>query len=329
MWNPLFLAQVTTPAGENEAEGAANTAADTADSVAETATKATENAAETSADVLSQGEQFLAMAKEFLATQGLSLAINIVAALAIFFIGKWVAGMIRKFVVRLCEKRNIDKLLATFLSNILYGLLMAFVILAAISRLGVNTTSFAAIIAAAGLAVGLALQDSLGNFASGVMLILFRPFKAGDLVDAGGSTGVIEEIQLFSTIMRTGDNVQIIVPNGSITGGTITNFSAKSTRRIDLVIGCGYGDNLKEVKEYLEQLLASDERILKDPAPVVAVSELGDSSVNFVVRPWVNAGAYWDVKWDLLEQIKNDFDAKGFNIPYPTQDIHVHQAESA
>ena len=180
-------------------------------------------------------------------------------------------------------------------------------------------------VAAAGLAISLALQGSLANFAAGVMLILFKPFKVGDFVDAGGSTGVVEEIQLFSTMVRTGDNVLMIIPNAQVTGGTITNYSAKETRRVDLVVGCGYGDDLKAVKQFLEELVAGDDRILEEPEPVVAVSELGDSSVNFVVRPWVNSGDYWDVKWELTEKIKLGFDERGFNIPYPTQDIHIHK----
>jgi len=199
-----------------------------------------------------------------------------------------------------------------------------FVVIAAIDRLGIDTTSFAAILAAAGLAVGLALQGSLSNFASGVMLILFKPFKVGDFVEAGGSAGSIEEIHIFNTIMRTGDNVQIIIPNSTITDGTITNYSAKETRRIDLVVGCGYDDDLKAVKEFLVALLKADERILLDPEPFVAVSELGDSSVNFVVRPWVKSEDYWTTRWDLTACIKIGFDEQGFNIPYPTQDVNMH-----
>lgn len=265
-------------------------------------------------------------AYDFVAAKGVDFGINVVAAIAIFFIGKWIAGILTRITGRLMVRAKVDETLIKFAGNLVNAALMIFVILAAVDRLGINTTSFAAVIAAAGLAVGLALQGSLSNFSSGVMLILFKPFRAGDFVEAGGSTGVIEEIHIFNTIMRTGDNVQIIIPNSAITDATITNFSAKTTRRIDLVIGCGYGDDLKAVKQYLEVLLDAEDRILQDPAPVVAVSELGDSSVNFVVRPWVNSADYWDVRWDLTERIKLDFDAKGFNFPFPSQDVYMHNA---
>ncbi len=260
----------------------------------------------------------------FVAQRGLSLAGNLLAALVIFIVGRWIAKFLRRFVTRLLTKANVDETLTKFLANIAYALLLVFVVMAAVNRLGVDTTSFAAVVAAVGLAVGFALQSSLSNFASGVLLILYKPFEVGNFVEAGGSKGVVEEIHLFSTLMRTGDNVQIIVPNGTITNGTITNFSAKDTRRIDLVVGCGYGDDLKAVKDFLIELLAADDRILEDPKPVVAVSELGDSSVNFVVRPWVNASDNWAVRCDLNEKIKLGFDERGFNIPYPTRDVHVH-----
>jgi len=260
----------------------------------------------------------------FVTERGFDLATNILAAIVIFIVGRWVAKLLRALSVRLMARANVDDTLLKFLANIIYGLLLTFVVVAAVDRLGVNTTSLAAVIAAAGLAIGLALQSSLANFAAGVMLILFKPFKAGDFVDAGGSKGVIEEIRIFSTIMRTGDNIQIIVPNGQITGGTITNFTAKDTRRIDLVVGCGYGDDLRAVKGFLSELLAADDRILKDPEPAVAVTELGDSSVNFVVRPWVKRDDYWAVRCDLVEKVKLGFDEKGYSIPFPTQDIHLH-----
>ncbi len=262
----------------------------------------------------------------FVTERGFALSMNILAAIAIFVVGRWVAKLLRALSVKLMARAKVDETLSKFLANIVYGLLLTFVVVAAVDRLGVNTTSLAAVIAATGLAIGLALQSSLANFAAGVMLILFKPFKVGDFIEAGGSNGTVEEIHIFSTIMRTGDNVQITVPNGQITGGTITNFTAKETRRIDLVVGCGYGDNLKEVRDFLVSLIAADDRILRDPEPVVAVSELADSSVNFVVRPWVGTGDYWVVRWDLTEKIKLGFDEKGFSIPYPQQDVHVHGA---
>ena len=181
------------------------------------------------------------------------------------------------------------------------------------------------IIAAAGLAVGFALQGTLGNFAAGVMLIVFRPFKIGDFIEAGGVTGTVEEIQIFCTIIKTGDNKKVIVPNSDIGGGTITNYSAKPTRRVDMVFGIGYEDDIKKAKQVLERILKADERILKDPAPVIAVSELADSSVNFVVRPWVKSSDYWGVFWDTHETVKVEFDKEGISIPFPQQDVHMHQ----
>jgi small conductance mechanosensitive channel len=189
----------------------------------------------------------------------------------------------------------------------------------------VETTSFIAILGAAGLAVGFALQGSLSNFAAGVMLIIFRPFKSGDFIEAGGTIGVVEAIQIFNTVLRTPDNKMVIVPNSNITGGNITNYSAKEDRRIDMVFGIGYDDDLKKAKEILERLISEDSRILKDPAPTVAVSELADSSVNFVVRPWVKTSDYWAVYWDFTEKVKLTFDAEGISIPYPQQDVHMHQ----
>ncbi len=278
----------------------------------------------TQTDLASEAGSLWSQIVAFVTERGFAFSMNILAAIVIFIVGRWVAKILRAFSVKLMARADVDETLLKFLANIVYGLLLTFVIVAAVDRLGVNTTSLAAVIAAAGLAIGLALQSSLANFASGVMLILFKPFEVGDFVEAGGSKGVVEEIHIFSTIMRTGDNIQMIVPNGQITGGTITNFTAKETRRIDLVIGCGYGDDLKAVRDFLESLIAGDDRILKDPEPVVAVNELADSSVNFVVRPWVGAADYWAVRWDLTEKIKLGFDEKGFSIPYPRQDVHVH-----
>ncbi len=258
-------------------------------------------------------------------TIGVNFLINFATALAILVIGWWVAKLVRKLIVNIMESKDIDALLVSFTSNVSYIALLAFVIIAALGELGVQTTSFVAIIGAAGLAIGLSLQGSLSNFASGIMIIFFRPFKVGDFIEAGGVSGIVEGIQIFSTQMRTGDNKAIIVPNSSITGGNITNYSAKDTRRIDLVFGIGYGDDIKSAKQILEAIIAQDERILKDPAPIVAVSELGESSVNFVVRPWVKTEDYWDVYWDLTEKVKLRFDAEGISIPFPQRDVHVHQ----
>ena len=210
----------------------------------------------------------------------------------------------------------------------LYFALLVVVVMAALDRLGVNTSSVLAVFAAAGLAVGLALKDSLSNFAAGVMLVFFKPFKNGDFIEAAGNMGVVEEIRIFNTIIRTGDNREIIIPNSHIYGGTIVNFSARDTRRIDLVFGIGYGDDLKKAKAMIEKIMADDERILKDPEPVVMLLELADSSVNFAVRPWVNSADYWTVRADLLESLKTKCDEEGISIPYPQQDVHVFQEAS-
>lgn len=254
---------------------------------------------------------------------------NVLAALAIFFIGRWVVRRIANLVRRLLTRAGMDATLVGFLGNLVNMGLFALVILAAVERLGVDTTSFAAILAAAGLAVGFALQGSLANFASGVMLMIFRPFRVGDFVEAGGVSGAVLEIQIFSTILKTPDNKKIIVPNSAITGGNIINYSAMPTRRVDLVFGVGYEDDLQVAKNTLKKLLEEDQRVLRDPAPVVAVSELADSSVNFVVRPWVKSEDYWDVYWDLTEKGKLALEAAGCSIPFPQRDVHLHQVPAA
>jgi len=249
--------------------------------------------------------------------------INIAIAIGIVFVGrivvKWIVKLIRKLMVR----ADLDPILVNFAGSIANAVLMLFVLIAALDRLGVDTTSFIALLGAAGLAVGLALKDSLQNFAAGVMMIIFRPFKLGDFIEAGGVTGVVEKISVFSTIMKTGDNREIIVPNGQIYAGAITNYSAKETRRIDMVFGIGYDDDMLKAKQIMEDILANHESVLADPAPAVAVAELADSSVNFNVRPWVNSADYWGVRSNLIEQIKLAFDKEGISIPYPQMDIHT------
>jgi small conductance mechanosensitive channel len=264
--------------------------------------------------------------QEIISSYVIPWGINIILALAVFVIGRWLASMIVRGVKRLMKKADMDKALIGFLSSILNAVLLVVVVIAALEQLGVNTTSVLAVFAAAGLAVGLALKDSLSNFSAGVMLIIFKPFKVGDFVDAAGIAGVVEVIRIFNTQLRTGDNREIIVPNAQIYGGIITNFSAREQRRIDLVIGIGYEDDIRVAKQILEEILQAEERILKEPAPVILVSELGESSVDLAVRPWVNSADYWDVRSDLLETIKREFDAKGISIPYPQRDVHLHQA---
>ncbi len=251
--------------------------------------------------------------------------LRLIGSILIFYIGKKVSLFLADFSRKMMDKSDIDKTISNFLSNVIYGGLLLFVILAALSNLGVNTTSFIAVLGAAGLAVGLAFQGTLSNIGAGVLLIFFKPFKVGDFISAAGESGVVEEINLFSVLLKTGDNKQIIVPNSSIIGGNITNFSAKETRRVDFVFGIGYDDDLKLAKTTLEEIINSDERVLKEPAPFVAVSELADSSVNFVVRAWVKSEDYWGVYFDTIEKVKLTFDEKGISIPYPQMDVHQKQ----
>ncbi len=250
---------------------------------------------------------------------------NVLAAFVIFVVGWAAAKIVRGFLRRALSRANFDETLSVFLSRLAYILSLAFVVVVTIQKLGVDTTSFAAVMAAGGLAIGLALQGSLSNFASGVMLIALRPFKVGDFVEVGGVSGSVAAIAVFATELLTGDNKKILIPNSAIASGTITNYSAKDTRRLDLVVGVGYDADLRQARKVLENILANEQRILETPAPLVAVSNLGESSVDFVVRPWVKAGDFWPVKFDLNERIKLRLDDEGINIPFPQRDIHVHQ----
>lgn len=251
--------------------------------------------------------------------------INIALAVAIFIVGRLIVKLLMKVVGRLLRRSKMDEMLVNFVSTIINALLMLFVIIAALGQLGVDTTSLIALIGAAGLAIGLSLQDSLKNFAAGVMLIIFRPFKTGDFVEAGGVSGIVEKITIFNSIFRSGDNREIIIPNGKIYSDNIINYSARDTRRVDMVFGIGYGDDLLKAKQVLCDILDQDERVLKDPAPVVSVAELADSSVNFNVRPWVKSEDYWAVLWDTTEKVKLEFDRQGISIPFPQMDLHLHQ----
>ena len=252
---------------------------------------------------------------------------SVVAALAILVIGRIVAGIIRAFMRRLFE-RTLDPIVARFLSSIAYILLMALIVIAALGRLGVNTTSFAAVIAAAGLAIGLALQGSLGNFAAGVMIVFFRPFKVGDFVEVAGTSGKVDEVNVFHTKLKTTDNKVVIIGNGDVTSNNIVNYSAEATRRVDLVFGIGYDDDIDKARSLIQSVMDADERILAEPAPVIMMLELADSSVNFAVRPWVESADYWDVRGDLLENVKKTFDREGVSIPFPQRDVHLHQVAS-
>ncbi|MFK7975104.1 MAG: mechanosensitive ion channel family protein [Halioglobus sp.] len=249
--------------------------------------------------------------------------IKIALALVIFIIGRMAVAIVVSMIRKLLVARGMDEILVSFLTSILRWVLLLFVIIAALSQLGVDTTSLVALLGAAGLAIGLSLQSSLSNFASGVMLIIFRPFTKGDFVEAAGASGVIDNISIFTTTMTTPDNKEVIVPNGAILDNNITNYSARDTRRVDMVFGIGYDDDLRKAKALLEDIIAADERVLKEPAPKIALSELADSSVNFIVRPWAKTSDYWAVLWDTTEAVKLKFDEAGISIPYPQMDIHV------
>ena len=271
--------------------------------------------------VADKTQEYMDLAINFASSYGL----KIIGALLIFIVGKWVARRIQNIVVKLMQKNKVDETLISFIESIVYIMLMIVVILAAINTLGVQTTSFVAILGAAGLAIGLALQGTLGNVGSGVLLISFRPFTMGDFVTVGGETGTVAGISIFATTLHTLDNKVVIVPNSAVSGGNITNFSARETRRIDLTFGIGYGDDLRKAKSLLEDIMKADSRVLADPAPFVGVSELGDSSVNFVFRPWVQSDDYWDVFFDMHEKVKLTFDEQGISIPFPQMDIHLNK----
>lgn len=273
-------------------------------------------------------KDFLSFIPQNILDTALEYSWSIFLALLIFFVGKWIVNRVVKVLGKLLRKIDgIDEILVKFLENIAYYSLITAVILAALNKLGITTTSFLAILGAAGLAVGLALKDSLGNFASGVMIIIFKPFRVGDFVTAGGVTGSVSEVGIFNSVFVTGDNQRIVVPNSSITSGSITNVNAFDTRRVDLVVGISYDDDIKKAKDLITNLLTSHEKILVDKGITVAVSELADSSVNFVVRAWVNTPDYWEVRFFLIENIKLLFDKEGITIPYPQQDVHHYKKD--
>jgi small conductance mechanosensitive channel len=251
--------------------------------------------------------------------------LKVLAAIVIFFIGRWIAKAVKRLTERLMTKNNVDPTLISFVSNLLYITLLVFVIVAAINQVGVQTTSFIAVIGAAGLAIGFALQGSLANFAAGFLLILFRPFKVGDYIEGAGVAGVVDEIQVFVTQLTTPDNKSVIIPNANLTGDNIINYSAKGTRRVDLVVGVSYDADLTRVRDVLNEIVSADDRILKDPEPQIAVSELADSSVNFVLRPWVKSEDYWAVYFATTENAKRRLDDEGIGIPFPQRDVHLFQ----
>ncbi len=266
----------------------------------------------------------IAKVYELLTVYGL----KVVAAVVILVVGRWVARAVTNFVKKLMTKSKVDEILVRFVGNLSYVALLAFVIIAALNQLGIQTASFIAIIGAAGLAVGLALQGSLSNFAAGVLMIIFKPFKVGDFIEGAGVTGSVEEIQIFTTQLKTPDNKTIIVPNSKIMGDNITNFTMKGTRRLDMVFGIGYGDDIDKARQIIEEVIGHDQRLLQDPAPVVLVSELADSSVNLTLRVWISVDDYWDFYFETLEKVKKQFDAQGISIPFPQRDIHVYEHKS-
>ncbi|KMV28843.1 small-conductance mechanosensitive channel MscS [Photobacterium swingsii] len=254
-------------------------------------------------------------------------AVNLVSALLILFIGNLIVKGIANGVAKVLRKKNMDDAVVEFLHSLVRYLLFVIVLIAALGRLGVQTASVVAVIGAAGLAIGLALQGSLSNFAAGVLIVSFRPFKSGDYVEIGGVAGSVESIQIFSTVLKTPDNKMVVVPNGSVIGSPITNYSRHATRRIDYVIGVSYDADLKKTKEVLSRVVAAEPRVLKDPETTVGVVALADSSVNFVVRPWVKTEDYWGVYFDLLQAIKEELDKENIGIPFPQMDVHLNKLE--
>ena len=260
---------------------------------------------------------------------GIDFGLKLATALAIFLVGKYIVRLVVKAISNVMKKQQVDQTLETFICNLVRMTMLVVVVIAAIGALGVETTSFIAIFGAAGLAIGLALQGSLSNFASGVLIVLFQPYKVGDFIEAAGIAGSVEQVQILTTILKTGDNKQIIVPNSQIMDSIITNYSANDTRRVDMVVGVSYEDDLDKVRKTLEELVAAEDRILPEPAVTIAVSALADSSVNFIVRPWVKTGDYWGVTFDLTEAIKKRFDKEGISFPFPQQDVHLYQQGSS
>ena len=251
--------------------------------------------------------------------------LQVIGALATLIIGIWIAKLLAKAFRRTLKKREVDETLTKFLVSLIRIGLITFVIISAAAQIGIQTASFVAIIGAAGLAIGFALQGSLSNLAAGVMLIIFKPVKVGDYIEGGGAAGSVEAVGIFITTLVTPDNKVVYIPNSTLTGGNITNYSAMDTRRVDMVFGIGYSDDIDKAKRAIEEVLKTDSRILKDPAPQIVVSELADSSVNFNVRPWVNTADFWAVYFDTTENIKKKFDEQNISIPFPQRDVHTYQ----
>jgi small conductance mechanosensitive channel len=255
--------------------------------------------------------------------------LRVVGALVLFVVGLMVCKAVRRSVRKALEKSTLDNTLVPFLSSLIYYMLLTFLILAVLSLFGIQTTSFIAVLGAAGLAIGLALQGTLGNFAAGVMLLIFRPFKIGDYIEAGGTAGTVQEIAIFSTTLHSPDNVRITVPNSGVYGSIVKNYSYNETRRNDMVFGISYNDDITKAVDVIQRALDGEDRVLKDPAAVIAVGELAVSSVNLLVRPWCTGADYWGLRWDLTRKIKEDLEAAGCSIPYPQQDVYMHQVSAS
>lgn len=263
----------------------------------------------------------LAKIYEVLTVYGL----RVIAAIVIFIVGRWVALGVARLIKRMMIKSKVDQTLVSFVRNLSYIALLAFVIIAALNQLGIQTASFIAVLGAAGLAIGLALQGSLGNFAAGVLMIIFKPFKVGDYIEGAGTAGTVEKIEIFTTQLKSPDNRTIIVPNAKMTGDNIVNYTVKGTRRVELVFGIGYDDDIDKARGIIKEIIDQDERVLKDPAPQIVVAELADSSVNFKVRTWTSSDDYWSFFFDTTEKVKKQFDAQGISIPFPQRDVHVYE----
>ena len=255
----------------------------------------------------------------------IEFGLNLLAAIVILVIGRWLAKVIAQLVKRIMARNEVDVLLVNFISTMVYYALLAFAIIAALNRLGIQTASIIAVVGAAGLAIGLALQGSLSNFAAGVLMIFFRPFSVGDFIEGGGTMGTVREITLFTTTLLTPDNKVIIIPNAKLNGDNITNFNVLGQRRMDLVFGVSYDADIDKVKRIIADEIQKDGRFLKDPAPMIGLLELADSSVNFAVRPWVKASEYWDIFFEFQENLKKRLDAEGISIPFPQRDVHIIQ----
>lgn len=288
----------------------------------------TTNAVQQSVDGLQQmfsnTPEWVATAQEVMATFGL----RIIAAVLIFIIGRWIAKGIQALAEKTMKRTKVDPVLIPFTTNLIYSALLVFVVLAALGKLGVQTTSFVAVIGAAGLAIGLAMQGSLSNFASGVLIIIFRPFKSGDYIEGGGTAGVVQHIHIFTTTLKTPDNKRVIVPNSKIMGDNIINYSAEGTRRLDITASISYGDSIDTAKAALKDLQSNEERILKDPEPFVGVSAMSDSSIDFTVRSWVKVADYWPVFFSMNEAIKKRLEAEGLTIPFPQRDVHLYKHDA-